>query len=350
MGCLAALVDAVSRPRVIWVSDFVRFVATGALALTGNYAAICLAFLLNGLMASLARPALSTVWSQLTESADERRKVFATNAMLNRCGLAAGGFVGGICVATQSYALGFGIDAVTFLISALFWVYVDRKHAELHGEKDKTQPIGRLIASMLRVDISFKKSWSVIAVLPWLSVYVITEIIAAIPLQIISVSAPIAMVNTMSPKVLGLWAALPSWLLLAGNVIARLSPKIPVPGILMATGGAIMALAYLLAMYSHLVWIAIAAMAIGRLIDAWSSPAFNAWVGTYFSPKDQGKAFAFSADAGLLLGPIGILIAAPLVAVFPASTVTVVAALIAAVLALVPLLFKGFANLRPEKP
>lgn len=327
---LSPLTDRYSRPKVAAISDIIRMVATGALAVTDWFPAICLAFFLNGLMATLNQPAVTAVWSDLATGSDHRRKLFATNAALNRTGLAAGGLFGGVVVMSQTYALGFALDAATFLISAIAWWWLHRRHPQLRGTPAP------------RTGFSLKGSWAVIAPVPWLVVYVLSQIVAALPLQVLSVSVPVVITTTLSPTMQGLWAALPSWLLLAGNIVGRVLPRIPAPGLLLAGAGALMAVAYGAIVAPHLVWLAITSMAVGRVMQAVAMPALHAWVGTHVEPHNQGKAFSLSSSAGTILGPVGVLLAAPLVAHCDPSTVTVTAAAIATVLALVPLTVRGF--------
>ncbi|MBP3089300.1 MFS transporter [Corynebacterium sp. sy017] len=346
---LAPLVDRIARPRIAWVSELCRMIATAALAFGHNYILICTAFFINGIMACLYRPAVSAIWAQLTNDVAQRSQVFATNAMLSRIGLALGGGLGGVIVTQHSYRCGFAIDVVTFLCSALFWAYVDRKHQELHGVHDHGESMRTLLGNALRIDRSFQQSWAVIAQVRWLSAYVLVGIIAAVPLQIVSTSAPIVMVDTFSPAVLGLWAALPSWLLLLGNIITRLVKNIPIPGFFLAGSQVLMAVSYIFAMFHPLIWFALVFMSLGRVTNALAQPVFNAWVASHFPAEQRGKAFAFAADANLMLGPLGLLLAYPIIAAFPAQHVTIVMAAGAAICYLIPLLIPGFIQLKAQK-
>lgn len=336
---LSPLTDRFSRPQVAGLSDLVRMVATAALAVTDWFPLVCLAFFLNGLMSTVNRPAVTAVWSDLATDAEHRRKLFATNAALNRTGLALGGALGGLVVMGQHWPLGFWLDAATFALSGGFWLWLHRAHPELRGPQTSTTEV---TLSPLRLDKSLRTSWAVIAPIPWLAVYVLSQVVMALPLQVLSVSTPVVIATTLSPTMQGLWAALPSWLLLAGNILGRLLPRIPAPGLLLALSGALMAGASGAVVLPQLVWVAIAAMAAGRILNAVAMPALNAWVGTAIDPKDQGKAFALSTDASTILGPVGILLAAPLVATFDPTTVTLTAAALATAMALSPLMVGGF--------
>ena len=300
-------------------------------------------------MAGLYSPALLAIWGDLIGLRGwDSRTVFATNALLNRIGLAGGGLVGGVLIANHAFAFGFGIDGLTFIVSAVYWLltYSGVQAArESTGSGHKASPshagfkaiVSRYVESMV-------SSWRLIRVVPWLCIYVIAQVVMALPSEVLGVAAPTVMVHTMSGAQLGLWAALPSWILLGGNVIARIHPHLKYPGYLLAASDLFLALAYVLVLRGSTIWLAIGAVCLGRLAQAQSSSSLSAYVADNYGKGKRGRVFALSSNGGQILAPLGALLANPCIALFGAPAAVLVCGIAVMVISLTPLTRPGFAS------
>lgn len=107
--------------------DVVRAAATAAIAAatllpaaTGWLpAAVCA--LINGVSVGFYRPALAAYWSDVLEP-ETRRAGLASNALINRTGLAVGAATAGVFVAAHASVWVLVVDAATFAAGALICI------------------------------------------------------------------------------------------------------------------------------------------------------------------------------------------------------------------------------------
>jgi len=117
------LVDRVSRVKVMIITDAIRFgflITLTCLSAFGdlNTTVIYAYALLAGTMAALFQPAYSAMRAQIF-TADIRNSAISLTQMGEQLARLIGPSLGGVIVSFMSISIGFGLDALTFLISII---------------------------------------------------------------------------------------------------------------------------------------------------------------------------------------------------------------------------------------
>lgn len=341
------LVDSRHPLVVLVVGDVLRFVATAAIPfflVTDHLLVVPLAVscLVNGAMAAVSQTTLSALWADLAP-AGRLRETLATNALLNRTGLAVGGGVGGILAGTGLFAFAIWLDAATFLLSAALWlVLLVTKSVgfvqPVERPTTKANPFSEVLASarLLRQT-------------PWLFRYFLFTAIASIPGQIASTTAGPSALASMSPTQLAIWAAAPSWVLLAGNLLARLAHRIPLPGLVLVTSQSLIPIGQTLTVASSTAWGAIAFSSLGRFLEAVSQPSLNAYIGVNFPTGQRARVYAMTKGANSILAPLGLVATYWLLGGFSTTSVLMISGTTCATLVLLSLLTPGITKLEVQK-
>ncbi|WP_158520401.1 MFS transporter [Bombiscardovia coagulans] len=295
-------------------------------------------FTLNGFAAGVTMAPVSVMWSHLGTAGD-RTKVFATNAMLNRLGIALGSLVGGFLIGLGNYAIGFLIDAISFFGATIAWSSCRQALREVgHNNQNRTHRYWHNWHNCL---ISTLRSWQVATQYRWLFCYLVAITISAVPLELASsAGVPTILTQMYTQQEAGLWAAIPAWALLAGNIVARLYPHIHYPGLALLLGDCCVSVAFL-ALSIHLnIAIAVAVFSIGRFSLSIGTPHLQAFIGDHFQAHDQTTMYALLDGSRTFLGPLGLFSGYYLLSITSASSIllccSVICIVVTAFLAFVP--------------
>ncbi|MEU4340049.1 hypothetical protein AB0H00_02090 [Nocardia sp. NPDC023852] len=119
--------DRAHRVRQMIFFDCVRAAATAGIAVatlvptSSGWLLAAACSLANGISVGFYRPALSAYWTDILDQ-DTRRSGLASNALINRTGLAVGAATAGFLVAAQVSIWVLVVDAVTFVVSTPRWL------------------------------------------------------------------------------------------------------------------------------------------------------------------------------------------------------------------------------------
>lgn len=330
------------------VFDSVRAFATGAIAVAALMsssagwvlAAVCA--LINGVSVGFYLPALAAYWTDILDP-DVRRVGLASNALINRTGLAVGATLAGVFVAAQASVWVLVIDAITFALGAAICVGVPEVDGRMNEKvMDFTQ---FRIRRTREFDLAanWRTVYTTLAVHPWLRSVISTSIVSSLFLAICQVAAPLALVKLYSPTHIALIQSLPVVLLFAGNLVARAIDP-PVPGAWLAAGLVAKPLSYA-AIGLHLSTPIPSALACtAAFTDSVNGPRLANTIAEGFPATDRGKVFAAQQGSGSLLAPIGLIPAGVLIVFASPELLLLSSAAALTLLAVRPCFEPGFWN------
>ncbi|MBF6475466.1 MULTISPECIES: MFS transporter [Nocardia] len=330
--------------------DVLRAIATAAIAAatllptsTGWMpAAVCA--LINGVSVGFYRPALGAYWTDVLDP-ETRRAGLASNALINRTGLAIGAATAGLFVAAHISVWVLVLDAVTFAFGALICIGLP----EVAERSDQKMMDLRLFRIRRTKEFDLLANWRTIyttlATYPWLRAVISTSIMSSLFLSICQVAAPLVLVERYSGTEIALIQSLPVVLLFAGNLAARIGDP-PMPGAWLATSLITKPLSYI-AIGLHLPAPVPAALAsASSFTDAVNGPRLANTIAEGFPSAERGKVFGAQQGSGSLLSPVGLLVAGLATTLTRPEVLLFVAAAALAVLALVPCFRSGFLHFR----
>ncbi|WP_406267647.1 MFS transporter [Nocardia sp. NBC_00881] len=342
--------DRAHRVRQMIFFDCVRAAATAGIAIatlvptSSGWLLAAACSLANGISVGFYRPALSAYWTDILDQ-DTRRSGLASNALINRTGLAVGAATAGVLVAAQVSIWVLVVDAVTFVAGAAICVGLP----EIEGRADKkiVYPGQLRIRRVKEFDLvaNWKLIYATVATLPWLRSVISTSIVSSLFLAMCQVAAPLALVELYSPGQIGLIQSLPVLFLFAGNLVARFVDP-PVPGAWLATGLVTKPLSYA-AIGCHLPALIPSALACGSSFsDSVNGPRLANTIAEGFPSADRGKVFAAQQGSGSLLSPVGLISAGVLTTAVTPQVMLMLCAGVLAVLAIIPCMKSGFWHFR----
>ncbi|MEU7630424.1 MFS transporter [Nocardia sp. NPDC049220] len=332
--------------------DVARAAATAAIAAatllpaaTGwVLAAVCA--LINGVSVGFYRPALAAYWADVLDP-PTRRAGLASNALINRTGLAVGAATAGVFVAAHASVWVLVVDAATFAFGALICVGL----AEIADRAN--QKMMDLRQSRIRrtkefdLAANWRTIYTTLAIYPWLRSVISTSILGSLFLAVCQVAAPLVLVEHYSGTEIALVQSLPVAFLFAGNLVARIGDP-PVPGAWLATSLITKPLSYLVIALHLPAAIPAALASTSSLTDAVNGPRLANTIAEGFHSADRGKVFGAQQGAGSLLAPIGLLLAGLATTVIRPEVLLFGAAAALAALAVVPCGKSGFWHFRVD--
>jgi Bacterial protein of unknown function (DUF894). len=122
------LVDRVARVPIMIVADFIRFILLSGLTFISVYSSLNINYIyayafISGTMSALFQPAYSAVRAQVF-TIDIRNAANSLTQITEQFARLIGPFLGGLIGSLASYGVGLGIDAVSFLISAVSLLFL----------------------------------------------------------------------------------------------------------------------------------------------------------------------------------------------------------------------------------
>ena len=336
------IADRLGRARVIAVTDIVlsAFVFTvAALFISGNATVPLLAGLsfVMGILNGMWWPAMSGLVPDVMGDDENLQPANAYISVASNGGLIAGNAVGGLLVASFGSGVAIAIDATTFLIAGLL-VFTFRKVSKPNESEESM--VGDLVHGW-RVFITFKWVWVITLAFSFVVMVlrgaeeVMGPVLAleayggasgwAFVLASMSVGLLVgavlgSRVRVGRPMVFGLLVslALPAWLLC-------LAFALPLP--VVAAGA--------------FVW----GVAIELFMVLWMTA-----LQTHVPREALSRVMAYDAMGSLMFGPIGLALAGPLVAGAGLEAGFLIAAAVALVAILMPLLSSSVRGLRSGAP
>lgn len=329
--------DRLGRARVIAVTDVIlsAFIMTAAvLFLTGNATVPLIAGInaVYGALAALWYPAMGGLMPDVVPD-DQLQPANAAISMANNGGLVVGNALGGALVAFVGPGLAIAVDALTFLAAGLL-VFSFRHVSRPSGSEESMA--GDLV-----------HGWRVFWSYRWVVV-----VVAAFSVIVMSwrgsneVMGPV-----LAKEIYGgaagwatIMAAESAGLLAGAFLAARIRPSRPmVFGMLITL--ALPVYQVTLAFGLPIVVVALAAFALGIALESF----YVVWqvaVQTHVPREALSRVSSYDAMGSMLLGPIGLALAGPLIIVAGPQTAFLVAAVIATVPIGLSLLSKAVWGLR----
>jgi hypothetical protein len=314
---------------------------------------LCLILLCNGVLGAVASPAVSVLWSSMCEGFN-RRKVFATNAAVNRTGLALGALAGAVLIANNLFLFGFVLDAISFVLAAIVWLMCGRQlHLDArlgvspgNGQKSGVQEGGVQEASKVPlVKRMFTGIGMVMRQNTWLGVYFMVLVVSAIPAQLaVNAALPNTLVQEYSAQDAAWFSAIPAWVLLAGNLYARWRPSPRHPGLWLVCADIGLYAAYVALGLTQPMWFALTLLCLGRFAGAVGTPHLNAYISLEFSAHEQATVYAISDGSRAFLAPLGALVGSIALNYVSAPVLLAVSGALCVVLALVVLCTPGMSR------
>lgn len=332
--------DRLGRARVIAVTDAIlsAFVLTmAALFLTGTATAPWLAALsfCAGILNGLWWPAMGGLVPEVVTDADHLQPANAYISVASNGGLIAGNAIGGLLVAAFGSGIAIAIDGASFLVAGLL-VFTFRRVSSPHDSGESM--VGDL-AHGWRVFTSFR--WVVVVVLAF-------SVIVMVLRGAEEVLGPVLAIEHYGGAAgwAVVLACLSAGLLVGALLASRVRVRRPlVFGMLVTL--AMPAWLVMLALALPLPVIAAGAFAWGLAMELF----FILWMTalqTHVPREALSRVSAYDAMGSLMFGPIGLALAGPLVAAVGLPASFLIAAGIALVAILLPLLSAAVRGLRAE--
>lgn len=174
----------------------------------------------------------------------------------------------------------------------------------------------------------------------WLPLWVRTSMINSFVAGITQVCLPIVLVEHYTSQEIGFFQSAGVVALLAGAVISRMLPRLPVPGMFHAwveIGSNIAA--GLIAMMGS-ISVATASRFSGYFCSSLVAPVLGKYIADQFDDSERGKVFAIQTGVSSVLAPFGMLAASLLLLLFPATQLLFMCSALSMVLAALPLVRK----------
>jgi MFS family permease len=162
------LVDKMNKVKMMFFVDFVRFIlmlilATIAFLNKLNMMSLFIIMFLMGIMDSFFEPAYSGVRAKLFTK-EIRNAANSLTQVMKQCLKIFGPIIGGIIVTSFSAAWGFGIDAVTYIISFIFLLTL--RGLTFQRDTEQSSAKSSLKRDLLEgVEVIKQKSWLWITIL-----------------------------------------------------------------------------------------------------------------------------------------------------------------------------------------
>lgn len=343
--------DRYDRVKILKLSDISRALAN-LLVIAGllstSTTGIFLAFLgclCNGYCAGFFRPASASLWASVVPH-QKLKNILASNAVINRVCLAAGGSLGGLLLAWEFSVYGLLVDALTFLITALlisiFGRCIDLGSAVNHNlSEQRASTFSRLFAC-LHVINQWSQLLQITRRYRWLHLWTWCNICSSLLNGLISVALPLSLVELYSSEEIGVFQSVSVIAVLIGSVLARIVLNIVFPGIIQAFGSLATAASYLFVGLGFNMMAATLLRGTGYVGASLVQPSFAEFVTTGFSDEYRGKVFAIQQGVSSVLSPVGMLLAILAQLLLSPVTVVIVSSIGLAFLGVIPLLQRGY--------
>jgi hypothetical protein len=335
------IADRLPRAVIISITDLVLsgfIVTSGMLFITGHATVMNIAVInvVSGVLNALWWPAFPGLVPAVLGERDLQRGN-ALIAIASNAGLISGSGLAGALIALFGAGTAIVIDGVTFLIAGLL-VFTFRHVAP-------AQPSGK---SMM---YDLNHGWQTFISFRWLWVIVgAFSVIVACMRAGFDVGGPVLMKEQFDGATS--WAIIQTaqaiGFLSGALLAARIKPSRPLIYCLAVT--AIMPMQLLAMSAPAPVWmLAIGGFLLGICFEQWGV-MWGTAMQTHIPRDSLSRATAFDAMGSLILGPVGLGVAGPIIAAFGLQALFVGCAVVTAVFLLLPLLERDVWNLRWKDP
>lgn len=336
------IADRLPRAKVISVTDMLLsgFIITmGWLFLTDNATILNLSLLniVAGILNAIWWPAFPGIVPAVMQERD-LNKANAVLAIASNAGLISGAAVAGALVTAFGSGWAIVIDGLTFLIAgALVW---SLRHLTPRTPSSGKSVVGDLVHGF-DTFMSFRWVWVIVAAF---------SVIVACMRAGFDVSGPVLFKSEYSGA--AAYSIVQTMLAvgyLLGAVFAtKYKPQRPLVFCLIVT--LTMPLQFVMLSFALPVWVlAVGAMLVGMSFEQWGVHWTTA-LQTHIPRESLSRVSAFDAMGSLILGPVGLAVAGPLIGAFGVSAVLQGAAVITTVMLLLPFLEREVWNLRHAEP